>query len=83
MQGLARFLVVLLIVTFSPVVLPDQNEDLAAFKLAYLQYEEFSKQGDLKKSLPQARLAYELGPNKMVIDAICTYCEILQKSRGI
>jgi TonB family protein len=61
MQGLARFLVILLIVTFSPVVLSDQNEDLATFKLAYMRYEELSKQGDLKKSLPQARLAYELG----------------------
>lgn len=61
MQGVARFLVILLIVCFSPVVLSDQNEDLAAFKLAYMQYEEFSKQGNLKSSLPQARLAYELG----------------------
>lgn len=61
MHGVARFLIILLIVTFIPVVLSDQNEDLATFKLAYMQYEELSKQGSLKKSLPQAKLAYELG----------------------
>jgi len=61
MQGAARFLFILLIVTFIPAVLSDQTEDLAAFKLAYMQYEEFSEQGNLNKSLPQARHAYELG----------------------
>jgi len=57
----ARFLTLFIVMSFSPVVLADQDGDLAAFKLAYRQYEDFFKQGYLEGSLPQAKLAYELG----------------------
>lgn len=58
---MALFLTIVFIFSFTPVALAGQAEDLATFKQAYLQYEKFFKHGDLRKALPEARLAYELG----------------------
>lgn len=61
MQVPARILAILLVATFIPVAPSDQEEDPAAFKDAYLQYENYFKGGNLRESLPQAGKAYELG----------------------
>jgi len=58
---LLRLLTFFLTITFIPIALSGQDEDLAAFKNAYMQYEKFLKEGSLRNSLPEAKLAYELG----------------------
>ena len=61
MQALSQILTILLVMSSISDAFPNQEEDLAAFKNAYLQYEKYFTEGNLRESLPQARLAYELG----------------------
>ena len=61
MKQVTRFLKILIVMMLIPTAVSGQNEDRAAFEHAYKQYEYFFKQGKLRKSLPEAKLAYELG----------------------
>ena len=57
----ALFLTIVFIFSFNPFALAGPSEDLATFKQAYLEDEKFFKNGNLRKALPEARRAYELG----------------------
>jgi TonB family protein len=61
MQLALRVLIVFYMIIYMPVALSDRDEDLVSFKNAYENYESYYKQGNLRKSLPEVRLAYELG----------------------
>jgi TonB family protein len=56
-----HFLKILLILTLIPTTVSGQDEKRTAFEHAYEQYKYFYQQGNLYQSLPEAKLAYELG----------------------
>jgi len=74
---ISRFLKILFILTLIPTTVSGQDETRTAFKQAYEQYEYFFKQGKFNQSLPEAKLAYELGQQVLGKDseetAILTY----------
>lgn len=61
MQLALRVLIVFYMIIYMPAALSDRDEDFVSFKNAYENFDSFYKQGNLRKSLPEARLAYELG----------------------
>ena len=56
----APLLILFVILSICPLAMPGED-DLVVFNHAYERYVEFYDQGHFSKSLPEARLAYELG----------------------
>jgi TonB family protein len=52
---------ILIVLSGNGISLAGQNEDMAAFDLAYTQYEEYYSQGALSQSVQAAERAYQLG----------------------